>query len=219
MSVTNDAKEQHCLIVGLGNPESKYMMTRHNIGFLVVQALADSIGATFSTDKKCYGKSVKQVYDGVTVRLLLPETYMNNSGMSVRRCLDYYGYLPEQIMVVADTIDLDFGDIRIRTNGSAGGHNGLKSIEEMLGTREYSRMRIGVGDRENGELSQYVLGRFSEQETKLLPDVISNAVSALRRWLVEDVGTIMNEVNVKRQKRQKENKEEPREGNRRDDNG
>ncbi len=201
-------------MVGLGNPDSKYERTRHNIGFLTVQAFADSLGLRFKDERKFLGKVASGSCDGVTVRLLLPMTYMNNSGMAVRRYADFFRLNVDEILVVTDDVVLGFGVLRLRTKGGAGGHNGLKSVEEHMRTSQYARLRVGVGDREHGELSDHVLGRFSSQEMKTLPNIIKKSTEVISRWLYEDVYAVMNDVNIKDKKPDKEKlqQESPEDG-------
>ena len=137
------------LIVGLGNPGREYESTRHNAGFLVVDRLAEKMGISVST-RKFLGFTGSGMLGGEKVLLLKPQTYMNASGESVRAAADFYKLEPAQVIVVYDDISLDVGSVRIRAKGSAGGHNGMKSIIAHLGTEEYPRVRVGIGDKPPG---------------------------------------------------------------------
>ena len=181
------------LIVGLGNPGRAYEATRHNIGFRVVRALAGQKGMSLREKSRWGGESAMQN----KLYLLLPLTYMNCSGQAVRKCMKDLGLLPAQMIVVCDDVALDFGQIRIREGGSAGGHNGLKDIEAHLGTQKYPRLRIGVGSHKGHNLADYVLGKFSAAEEAEMPKVLEKAVDALSLWLDEGIEKAMNEFNVK----------------------
>ena len=169
------------LIVGLGNPGSAYEETRHNMGFQVVKRWAAKQGLSFRRARHLVGEVASQA----DVTLLLPMTYMNSSGESVRLCVDYFKLPVENILVVCDDIALPFGEIRLRQGGSAGGHNGLKSVEAHLGTQAYSRLKVGVGDRDRGELADHVLGRFTAQELQELPEILEKASEVLDAWLTK----------------------------------
>ncbi len=156
------------LIAGLGNIGAEYAETRHNIGFQVVDALAATAGATFITER--YGAVAEVRHKGRTLLLLKPSTYMNLSGKAVRYWMEAEKIPLENLLVVVDDIALPFGTLRMRTKGSAGGHNGLKSITELLGTEAYARMRFGVGgDFARGHQVDYVLGEWTAEEHEALP--------------------------------------------------
>lgn len=174
------------LITGLGNPGKKYENTRHNFGFMVVKAFAEKQRWTFKADSNLQGEIALGTVSESKVILLLPKTYMNLSGQSVRKVLDYYKIDLTHFLVVADDIALDFGTLRFREKGSSGGHNGLKDIESHLGTQEYQRLRLGIGDREHGYLEDYVLSPFSAEEQKDLPKVIEEGVDFLDKWLMKE---------------------------------
>ena len=174
------------LIVGLGNPGKKYENTRHNFGFMIVRAFAEKRGWTFKKDRDLKGEVTSGSEGDVKIFLLLPTTYMNLSGQAVRKVIDFYKINPANLIVVSDDVALDFASFRFRDKGSAGGHNGLKDIESHLGTQEYQRLRIGIGDREHGLLEDYVLSAFNAEEQKLLPDVIEQGVEFLNKWLMKE---------------------------------
>lgn len=157
------------LIVGLGNIGAEYAGTRHNIGFKVLDALAEASNAVFTTAR--YGDVAELKHKGRTLILLKPSTYMNLSGKAVRYWMEAEKIAPENLLVVSDDIALPFGTLRMRPRGSAGGHNGLKNIAELLGTEDYARMRFGVGgDFPKGHQVDYVLGEWSDEERKALPE-------------------------------------------------
>lgn len=184
------------IIVGLGNPEQKYEGTRHNIGFSAITTLADEYNISVDAVKHraLIGKGV---IDGQKVILAKPLTYMNLSGESVRELVDYYKIIPEEsLLVVYDDINLDTGKLRIRAKGSAGGHNGMKSIIKHLGTQEFPRVRIGVGEKPAGwDLADHVLGRFPHEEEPLVRDSLQNAAEACRVIMTQDINAAMNQFN------------------------
>lgn len=183
------------IIVGLGNPGREYAMTRHNLGYLVVEALARQIGWHFKVDRRFNALGVKGLFEGVALHLLLPTTYMNASGSAIKRYLDFFKLSPKQLIVVVDDIALPFGQLRLRERGSAGGHNGLKSIETHLGTNEYVRLRMGIGHPGQNDLVDYVLDPFSSTELEQLPAVVDRGVDVLKRLLAQGVPQVMNQVN------------------------
>jgi PTH1 family peptidyl-tRNA hydrolase len=186
---------QKRLIVGLGNPGRAYEGTRHNIGQRIVRTFADAKGVSLKETASVKGELGQGVFEETKVYFLQPLTYMNCSGEAVRLCLDYFEISPDEMMVVADDIALPFGKLRMRPQGSSGGHNGLKNIEIHVKTQEYPRLRIGVGDREHGELADYVLGRFGTDEMAKLPEIIEKAVKALELWTIQGLNAAMQSVN------------------------
>ena len=183
------------LIVGLGNPGSKYAKNRHNIGFRVVDALAEKVGANIDTDKH-KGLIGKGIIGGEKVIFAKPLTYMNLSGECVRSVIDFYKIPAENVIVVYDDISLDVGKLRIRKKGSAGGHNGIKSIIAHLGTESFPRLKFGVGDKPKGmDLADYVLGNFSAQDEAILADSIKKACDAVECMVTEDCDAAMNKYN------------------------
>ena len=186
------------IIVGLGNPGRDYTNTRHNIGFDVIDTLADVAGISV-IEKKHKAIIGKGVLDGQKVILVKPQTYMNLSGESVRDIIDYYKVDEEQeLIVVSDDTSLDVGSIRIRKKGSAGGHNGLKNIIAHLGHDTFMRIKMGVGEKPKGyDLADYVLGHFSSGERKLMDEAAKTAVEAIRMMMAGDVDKAMNQFNRK----------------------
>lgn len=186
------------LIVGLGNPGVEYAATRHNIGFDMITYLSDKYNIPVNSRE---GKALvgKGILAGENVMLAQPQTYMNLSGESVRALMDYYKIDIEDLLVIYDDISLDVGQIRMRGKGSAGGHNGIKSIIQHTGTQEFARIKIGVGQKpEGGDLVKHVLGRFSREEDGMFRDVFALAEEGLLAWLQEDMKSAMNKVNGRR---------------------
>lgn len=179
-------------IVGLGNPGKEYEMTRHNVGFIVLQALAQELGATFKKESRFEGWRAKSQ----EFELLLPATYMNESGRSCQKLLHYFQIDPSHLLVVVDDMHLPFGQMRLRAFGSAGGHNGLKSIEKELGTNHYMRLRVGIGRARESHVD-HVLGKFSQEEQKALGPLVDKAVTFLRRLPVDGFSKVATELNQK----------------------
>jgi len=186
------------IIVGLGNPGKDYRNTRHNIGFDVIDVIAEkhNISVIEKKHKAIIGKGV---IDGYKVILVKPQTYMNLSGESVREIVEYYKVDPvSELIIVSDDISLDVGNIRIRKKGSAGGHNGLKSIISLLDTDQFMRVKMGVGEKPKGyDLADYVLGHFTSDERKIMDDAAKSAAEAIRMMLQGDVDAAMNRFNTK----------------------
>lgn len=186
------------IIAGLGNPGKEYRATRHNIGFEAVDYIAYDLGI-YIDKRKHKALLGKGIFAGEKVIFLKPQTYMNLSGESVRAALDYYKLTNEDLIVIYDDISLDVGDIRIRTKGSAGGHNGIKSIISHLGTDVFDRIKIGVGDKPKGyDLADYVLGKFKGNEVKNMEEAVINAKKALELMLQNENEKAMNLFNRKK---------------------
>jgi len=187
------------IIAGLGNPEKKYIGTRHNVGFATIDKLSDiyNIGITETKFKGAYGKGV---IAGEKVILLKPLTYMNLSGESIRPLADYFKIdTKDELIVISDDIELDVGALRIRPKGSAGGHNGLKSIIAHLGHNEFSRVRVGVGHKPpKMDLADYVLGHFTGDDEKLIDLAIENAAEAVKEIIENGTDSAMNKFNGKK---------------------
>jgi len=182
-------------IIGLGNPGREYAGTRHNVGFDAVTALADKYDLRIK-DRKFKALVSDGIIEGQRIILVHPQTYMNLSGESVKAVADYYRLEPEDLIIVCDDINLDIGRLRIRKKGSAGGHNGLKSIISELGTDAFPRIRIGVGGKPEGwDLAKHVLGRFSEDDDKIIRDMLKEAAGALETWLKDGIDMAMNRYN------------------------
>ena len=194
------------IIVGLGNPGRDYQNTRHNIGFDVIDALADSAGISV-IEKKHRALIGKGVIDGQKVILVKPQTYMNLSGESVRDKVDE----EEELIVVSDDISLDVGMLRVRKKGSAGGHNGLKNIIHHLGHDTFMRIKMGVGEKPKGyDLADYVLGHFTGDERKVMDEAAKTATEAIRMMMAGEVDKAMNAFNKKAsQQKESEQKKQP----------
>lgn len=194
-----EGKDHQLLLVGLGNPGKKYEMTRHNIGFLTLEALASLQHWSFKEERKFEAKVARGLLGDLQLHLVMPQTYMNESGRAIRRYLDFFRMTPSQLVVVADDVDLPFGVIRLRKSGSAGGHNGLKSIQACLGTQNYARLRMGVGEKlhPQQDLADHVLSPFLSAEIPALGAFIEQGVTALLRMPCEELSSIMNDVNKK----------------------
>ena len=188
------------LIVGLGNPEKKYDKTRHNIGFDTIDALADKYNISMN-EKKHKALCGTGVIDGVKVLLAKPQTYMNLSGDSVAEIVNFYKIDPEEEMIVIfDDISLAPGNIRVRKKGSAGGHNGIKSIIARTGTQNFMRIKVGVGEKPAGwDLADHVLGHFSREDRALVEDAIKDAEAAAVLIIQGQVKKAMNDFNAKKQ--------------------
>lgn len=187
------------VIVGLGNPEKKYEGTRHNIGFAVIDALADKYNISIK-DKKHKALCGTGVIEGVKVMLVKPLTYMNLSGDSVADVMNFYKLDPEEdMLVVYDDISLAPGNIRVRKKGSAGGHNGIKSIIARCGTQNFMRVRVGVGEKPEGwDLADHVLGHFSDEDSRLVREAVDDAIGAIVMMSRGDVDQAMNNYNEKK---------------------
>jgi peptidyl-tRNA hydrolase, PTH1 family len=185
------------LIVGLGNPGKTYEKTRHNIGFRVVDEIARQSALTLRKKFLINGRLAHGLIEGCGVYLFQPGTYMNRSGEAVVRVVRKFGIEIENLLVVIDDVALPFGQLRLKTHSSSGGHNGLKSIEDNLGTNGYARLRIGVGDEREGDLASYVLAPFTPDEQKLVPEILGRAAMIAKIWLTEGLISAMNHANVK----------------------
>ena len=185
------------LIAGLGNPTREYEKTRHNVGFEAIDILADKAGTTV-TEKKHKALYGKGYIGGQKVILAKPQTYMNLSGESIREIADFYKMEPENIIILCDDINLSEGQLRIRLKGSAGGHNGLKNIISHLGTQEFPRIRIGVGEKPRGmDLADYVLGRFPKEQQAVMEEAYRDAAEAACMMIEDGADAAMNHYNRK----------------------
>lgn len=184
------------LIVGLGNPGPEYANHRHNIGFQIVQALADAHGLSFARHKKAKGRVAEGKIGERMVVLAKPQTFMNLSGRTVGRLSREREISPECILVVHDDLDLPLGRLRARPEGGSGGHNGLRSIIKSLGSRDFARLRVGI-DRPPGSLdpADYVLQPFASEDSPLVAETIERAVQAVESWLAEGIVATMDRFN------------------------
>jgi PTH1 family peptidyl-tRNA hydrolase len=185
------------LIVGLGNPGADYARTRHNAGFLVVEDLARRGGATWNLEKKFNTRLAKLNLADRKVLLAEPQTFMNASGEALGALLNFYRVPNSQLLVIVDDADLPFGEIRLRAKGSSGGHHGLESIEQHVGSRDYARLKIGIGRTRDGrrEITSYVLGKFSAGEKLLLEKVLQRAADQAECWATDGIQKAMNRFN------------------------
>lgn len=182
------------LVVGLGNPGPEYAGTRHNIGFQVLDRLAEAGGARFAPDR--YGDRAELRHKGRAFILIKPSTFMNLSGKAVRYWMEQEGIPADRVLVITDDLAIPFGAIRIRAKGGAGGHNGLASIIALLGTEEFPRLRFGIGsDFPRGRQSEYVLAPWAPDEQKALPERIELAAKAALQFGLLGVASAMNNFN------------------------
>ncbi len=182
------------LIVGLGNPGKEYDKTRHNVGFMVMDRLADVLNVSIDM-KKFKGEYTKLKYQGEDVILLKPMTYMNNSGESVIQVMNYFKIDVDDLLVIYDDMDMPVGKLRLRESGSAGGHNGVKSLIAHVGTQSFKRIRVGIDKHPHIKVIDYVLGKFTKDEQPLIDEGIENAVKAVEVFLQKDFVAAMNGFN------------------------
>ncbi len=184
------------LIVGLGNPGRDYAYTRHNLGFLVVERLAEKLSIKFKSSSFTKALTASGAVEDQNVALLEPLTFMNLSGGAVRSYIAKKGVPVENILVVCDDLDLEFGQLRLRTKGSDGGHNGLVSIIEQLHTREFARLRMGIGrPPAKKDTIEYVLEKFNKSEVALLDNFIEEAVECCLVWVKDGIKKAMDQFN------------------------
>jgi len=190
-------EERMYIIAGLGNPTKKYEGTRHNAGFCVIDQMARDYNINVDT-KKHKALCGSGYIEGQKVLLLKPQTFMNLSGESIREAADFYKTEPEDILVIFDDISLDAGQLRIRKKGSAGGHNGIKSIIAHLGSQDFPRIKVGVGEKPQGwDLADYVLGRFQDEDKEKMTEAYKKASEAVKVFLTEGPEAAMNKYNVR----------------------
>lgn len=188
------------VIVGLGNPGRQYERTRHNIGFAAIDYIAGKNQIEISS-KKHKALIGSGYLGGQKVLLVKPQTFMNLSGESLRGVMDFYKLEPSDFIVIFDDISLDVGQLRIRRKGSAGGHNGIKSIISHLGSMDFPRIKIGVGEKPKGyDLADYVLGHFSKGEIEIYDDVFPDVDDAVKLMVMDDISGAMNQYNKKARK-------------------
>ncbi len=187
------------LIVGLGNPESQYEYTRHNLGFLVLTNLAKQYDSKYKKSAVAQALETKIVLEGQQCSLMMPLTYMNNSGVAVRSWCEKKELALEDLLIVCDDLALEFGQIRLRRSGSHGGHNGIRSVIDHLGSKDFARLRLGIGNPSPKiDTADYVLSDFTSGEKKILPDFINEAVACLASWVIQGTQATMNQYNKKR---------------------
>ena len=184
------------LIVGLGNIGVEYANTRNNIGFMVLDAWAQASNIVFESGR--YGSTTTISFKGRKFTLLKPSTYMNLSGKAVRYWMNELKIQPENLLVISDDLNIPFGTLRLRKNGSAGGHNGLTNINELIGTQDYARIRVGIGNEfGRGQQIGYVLGEFNEDEKKEIPEICKRVIDGVKAWATVGADRAMNVVNTK----------------------
>ena len=184
------------LIVGLGNIGVEYANTRHNMGFMILDAWAQASNIVFESGR--YGSTATVSFKGRKFTLLKPSTYMNLSGKAVRYWMNELKIQPENLLVISDDLNIPFGTLRLRKNGSAGGHNGLTNITELIGTQEYARIRVGIGnDFGRGQQVGYVLGELSPEEKKEMEQISKRVIDGVKAWATIGPDRAMNTVNTK----------------------
>lgn len=184
------------LIVGLGNIGAEYANTRHNMGFMVLDAWAQASNTTFQTGR--YGDTATISFKGRKFTLLKPSTYMNLSGKAVRYWMNELNIPLENLLIISDDLNLPFGTLRMRKNGSAGGHNGLTNISELLGTQEYARIRVGIGNGfSRGQQIDFVLGELSKEEMEEMKEISERCISGIKAFATIGPDRAMNSVNTK----------------------
>lgn len=185
------------VIVGLGNPGKKYENTRHNIGFMILDKLAQHYNLSFKEDRKFQGEVAILNLDGEKVCLLKPLTYMNESGRSVKLITDYYNISEDDILVIYDDLDLPTSKLRLREQGSSGGHNGIKSIINVVNIKKFKRIKVGISRPQNSnEVVNYVLGKFTKNELELMENTERKSIEIIDNWVQgQEYSKLMNKYN------------------------
>ena len=184
------------LIAGLGNPGEEYAKTRHNAGFSLAGKLAARWKADWKSERKFNARVARAKRNGIRVLLCQPRTFMNASGEAVKAVMGLYRLPPEHLLVAVDDADLPLGEIRLRAGGSSGGHHGLESVEQHLGTRAFARLRLGIGRKDGArEITDYVLDRFDAAEAALMEKVLCRAADQAECWLDDGIEMAMNRFN------------------------
>ena len=184
------------LIVGLGNIGAEYARTRHNMGFMILDAFADASNIVFETHR--YGNIAKTSFKGREIVLLKPSTYMNLSGNAVRYWMDKLNVPIERLLIICDDLNLPFGTLRMRKKGSDGGHNGLKNIQELIGTQNYARIRAGIGnDFNKGGQIDFVIGQFNTDEEDKIPSICEKAAEGIKSFITIGPERTMSSFNTK----------------------
>ena len=186
--------ERVWMIAGLGNPGRQYARSRHNVGFMVLDRLAKRLPA--GARRRRFDAEIVETGDAAgRIILVEPQTFMNRSGSALRPALRWYKVSPERLLVIYDELDLPFGQIRLRPEGSSAGHNGMSSVIGQLGTERFPRLRVGIGRPERGATIGYVLSRFNPTEERQLPEVLDRAAEAALAWQREGIDVAMNLFN------------------------
>ena len=190
------------LIVGLGNIGKEYETTRHNIGFMVADAIAKKHEVSFNKEERDAMVAEFRV-GGEKILIIKPTTFMNDSGVAVVQFARFYNIAPEDIVIIHDDMDLPVGFLRIRPNGSSGGHNGIKSVQSHLGTDGFVRFRVGIGHpvHEHKVVLDYVLTKFNQEEQKIMTNTIDNVANAADAWITDELEKVMNKYNSKKAKK------------------
>ena len=184
------------LIAGLGNPGEEYAKTRHNAGYSLAGKLAARWKADWKSERKFNARVARARRNGIRVLLCQPRTFMNASGEAVKAVMSFYRLPPEHLLVAVDDADLPLGEIRLRAGGSSGGHHGLESVEQHLGTRTFARLRLGIGRKDGArEITDYVLDRFDAAEAALMEKVLCRAADQAECWLDDGIEMAMNRFN------------------------
>ena len=184
------------LIAGLGNPGEEYAKTRHNAGYSLAGKLAARWKADWKSERKFNARVARAKRNGIRVLLCQPRTFMNASGEAVKAVMSFYRLPPEHLLVAVDDADLPLGEIRLRAGGSSGGHHGLESVEQHLGTRAFARLRLGIGRKDGArEITDYVLDRFDAAEAALMEKVLCRAADQAECWLDDGIEMAMNRFN------------------------
>jgi len=183
------------LIVGLGNPGRQYRQTRHNVGFRAIERLSEDLGVRLKS-RRFQSRNTGTTFEGHDIILLRPMTYMNQSGSAVHACMEFYGVHPADILVIHDDIDLQVGRVKVVKQGGAGGHKGVSSLIEHLGTHTFSRVKIGIGrPRYDETIEDFVLSPFYQEEKPIIEEAIQTAVEAFRLFVARGIESTMNVIN------------------------
>lgn len=186
------------IVVGLGNPDSQYRGTRHNVGFDVVEHLVERLGKQTNWQRDFHSRIIELANRGQTLLLVQPQTYMNRSGLAVSELVRFYQLPLADLLVVCDDLNLPLGQLRLRMGGSHGGHKGLLDIQRQLGTTQYPRLRVGIGNPPAGQdAADYVLERFRPEERPIIEEAVCRAAEAVLVWASEGIATAMNRFNTR----------------------
>ena len=183
------------MIIGLGNPGKEYAQTKHNVGFMVVDAIADELNVSVEK-RQCQAFTQMTTWDGEKILLVKPQTYMNLSGQAVMELLNYYKDKIDDLLVIHDDLDLPPGQLRFKQGGGAGGHNGIKNIIAHLNSNDFDRLKIGIG-RDKNETKDYVLTPFAGTDKKQIDEAVALSVDAVKMWLQQGIAPAMNQYNSK----------------------
>jgi len=183
------------LIVGLGNPGNEYSKTRHNIGFQLVDFIANKNGLKFKYDKKFNAESTSLIINDEKIFIIKPLSYMNLSGTVVSKYVNFYDISFDDILIIQDDLDMEFGKIRILYDSASGGHNGIKNIIECLGTKEFTRLKLGISNNKNYDTKDYVLGKFSAEEYEILKNIYAKLENIINDFILLDIDELKQKYN------------------------